>query len=1444
MAHEGARPPDEGPYKGLQPYTEEDQDYFFGRARDVEILVANLLAAPLTILYGASGVGKTSVLQAGVIPRLRREPRVAVVMYRDWQVPDVAAALKAGIVRAIAAVEPSAPAVDPALPLDEFLARSSHEARVSVLFVLDQFEEYTFYVPVAPDVQGMDAELARAINRHDVDANFLLALRQDNLSTLERFQQRIPNLMANMLRLGHLDAAAAREAVVRPIEQFNELEATPSGRPSWSIEEGLPAQVLGEVQGLTFGDRGRLREDLPGGPAPAGRGPEEEWWGAWLARHLPAPLRPRARPGGPGPGEPGPPGPGAIPAPRDPLRPIETPALQLVLTRLWQEEQRAGLHRLRLHTLDVTLGGAAHIVRTHLDGQMRRLPRGSRPVAAAVFDGLVTEDGRKIAQTPRALAERYRLPIARVEPVLIELCRGRTPVLRQITDPFDPAGEARFEIYHDVLAQAVLDWSKRFNQRRRLLRAVTTLLAIVAALGSLTLWIVSLYLASSEAQSRQREILAARVAQRVDATLGKQPELAQRLVLVGLEALRLTEKPSAEGFETVLNAAAWLPPVLNKGLDTGPALAYGVGSMGLSQFILADPELTGGATTAGPNAGGPPIGAIVIAETASGQVTAMITPESAITAAAFLDDGRMAVKTAEGTEGGRTWILKTDAGRHVSEVAMSQSFGLVPYAEISPQGYHLAVVPAPSLPTGPPVQIPGSSSVAPPETVVELRSATDARPPSRMTFPGRLFGTGRFSPDGTSFTVVTRPPFGYYFLPIMVVGQSGSDSFPFAVAAATFPTSSGREFTSTLVQTFATASGQSLGRIQEPAAVLEASPAPGNRHLALVTAGSEEHVFDAATGRELWSLAIQGPPDYARLSADGRHLAAVGWDHRVTIWDVDTGRRVGLIDPLIPTTFGVLVAPGGRFVLTADRESTVRLWDVRARQQVEAWDNAILPFSLPGIVSRPWRIVSFEPGGGRVVVEQYIPQAPEGASGGRPGTYALSVYDPDAKKTRGRTEITGATPLRWVLRPDGRTWVAVIAESPSEMSLRVVDLEAPERDKQEVRRNDLPPAVGRQSAFSQDGAFLASAGGDAKEGPGADGSGPVSSASTVWIRDTETGEETWQGRAAYLVTWLALSSDGRSLAYGGIDRPVTLVRPGAEPAERELTLGRGGGAIREGVFSPDGTILSLIEASGRVRTYNVTSGTEVPPATAPEGVASKERVCASGIRLHQTCQINRVRIVEMASGREIKRLEPGRTIQSTSFNRDGALLAMCGPGREVQVWDVAAGRVLTRIPCPEDAAGWFGPMAWSPAGDRLALTDLNGTILVADARDGRALEPLRHDQIVVRLDFHPLGRHLLTQRSDNTLTVWELSEVGPSRAVARLHPTEFPAFGPVCFGPEGRLLVGVAFRYEYSDRITVRPSLVRFPWQVDGLRAMVLPRLMREAELTPAERAQYVLPPE
>jgi hypothetical protein len=63
-------PKERNPFKGQSSYEVEDADFFFGRSREAEELTAQLLASRLTVLNAASGAGKTSLLNACVIPRI------------------------------------------------------------------------------------------------------------------------------------------------------------------------------------------------------------------------------------------------------------------------------------------------------------------------------------------------------------------------------------------------------------------------------------------------------------------------------------------------------------------------------------------------------------------------------------------------------------------------------------------------------------------------------------------------------------------------------------------------------------------------------------------------------------------------------------------------------------------------------------------------------------------------------------------------------------------------------------------------------------------------------------------------------------------------------------------------------------------------------------------------------------------------------------------------------------------------------------------------------------------------------------------------------------------------------------------------------------------------------------------------------------------------------
>ena len=444
------------PYRGLMPYTEDDAEFFFGRDRDMRLIIDNLKAYRVTVLYGDSGVGKSSVLRAGVLQRMNAaeeesletfDERESVVVYcNNWR-DDPLAALADRVRDEFSTAFPNEK-----FPTTDWLDAAAlgeicESLPTDVYLVLDQFDEYFLYH--ADDLSDGDfpAVLAGLITSC-VRVNILIAIREDALARLDRFKGKLPRLFDNMLRLDHLDHESARQAVVEPLRRYNGLV---SSADRMEIESKLVDQVLEQVRA------GRVRV----GPAS-----DEEMVNEELAG--------------------------------DQLR-IEAPFLQLVMTRIWAAERGERSSWLRVETL-TELGGAEAIVRDHMDLVLDHLVPTDKALIAAAFRYLVTPSGTKIAHTPTDLAASAEVDKAAMWRLLRMLSTGDQHIFREVPPPLDAAHpldedpESRYELFHDVLALAALKWRRRYDaeQRRQELvrarrrlhrsRAVAAVLAVLVVL--------------------------------------------------------------------------------------------------------------------------------------------------------------------------------------------------------------------------------------------------------------------------------------------------------------------------------------------------------------------------------------------------------------------------------------------------------------------------------------------------------------------------------------------------------------------------------------------------------------------------------------------------------------------------------------------------------------------------------------------------------------------------------------------------------------------------------------------------------------------------------------------------------------------------------------------------------------------------------------------------
>jgi formylglycine-generating enzyme required for sulfatase activity len=205
--------PPERPYKFLDYFEAADQPIFFGRDEEAGILQNQIMAHKLTILFGQSGVGKTSLIKAGIIPRLEEKGYTSLYL-RVLREP--AASIASSLSQD--ATSPISNLQSPTPDLCSFLEETLPSELRLVIF-LDQFEE--FFVRLGKKARVAFAEELAACLESDLDLRFVLSLRDDYLARLHSLSARLPNdILLNRFCLENLSVEKAHLAITQPAQAF------------------------------------------------------------------------------------------------------------------------------------------------------------------------------------------------------------------------------------------------------------------------------------------------------------------------------------------------------------------------------------------------------------------------------------------------------------------------------------------------------------------------------------------------------------------------------------------------------------------------------------------------------------------------------------------------------------------------------------------------------------------------------------------------------------------------------------------------------------------------------------------------------------------------------------------------------------------------------------------------------------------------------------------------------------------------------------------------------------------------------------------------------------------------------------------------------------------------------------------------------------------------
>lgn len=208
----------ESPYKFLDyyEYTLADQAVFFGRKRETQILLSDIIVSRLVVLFAKTGSGKTSLINAGVRPRLE-ELDYATFLVRVKKDPAESA-------RSVLNQSRLLPGNWPQKPLPAQLKYVAKQLEKPIVIFFDQFEEFFIYFvnENSEKAQQFISDVAHVYRDRKSGVHLVFSMREEFFGEMDVFRDKIPSIFHNEsnLRLLAFEVDHARDAIFLPAQKF------------------------------------------------------------------------------------------------------------------------------------------------------------------------------------------------------------------------------------------------------------------------------------------------------------------------------------------------------------------------------------------------------------------------------------------------------------------------------------------------------------------------------------------------------------------------------------------------------------------------------------------------------------------------------------------------------------------------------------------------------------------------------------------------------------------------------------------------------------------------------------------------------------------------------------------------------------------------------------------------------------------------------------------------------------------------------------------------------------------------------------------------------------------------------------------------------------------------------------------------------------------------
>jgi WD40 repeat protein len=393
-------------------------------------------------------------------------------------------------------------------------------------------------------------------------------------------------------------------------------------------------------------------------------------------------------------------------------------------------------------------------------------------------------------------------------------------------------------------------------------------------------------------------------------------------------------------------------------------------------------------------------------------------------------------------------------------------------------------------------------------------------------------------------------------------------------------------FSSRMLRRRELATGKELPHAPLPKGVKDFVFRADGKMLALVHA-TAILLHDTVTGKEAGRIEL--PFSYGKsilaFAPGGKLLAVAGLDNTIRLFDVATGKEVLTAEGHEEGILSVSLAPAGKLVATAAEDRSVRVWDPGTGKQLRRF-SVMDPINPQGFGCLA---VAFAPDGKTV------------SAGSAEGI--IRLWDAVSGKVLRQLGGPQKCLLGFAFAPGGK----IFATGDEDDEVRLWDLATGKelRAFRPAPQDSFWPAGVRLLAFSPDGRILAAARVTDRDRDGG------TTRSRVHLWEVATGKELRHltGRGLAL---LRFAPDGKALAVGD-HKSISLVDI---VRGKEIRLFGGQNLAPESaVFSPDGKLLFAGCLNGKIRFWEVATGTLLGDIQAHRGAVLSLDVSADGKRL-------------------------------------------------------------------------------------------------------------------------------------------------------------------------------------------------------------------------------------